>query len=52
MRYRRSRFSNFSNWTARASGHSLAFIAASTIIVGWADWTRTVARSTSTNVRA
>ncbi|HWA42791.1 MAG TPA: low affinity iron permease family protein [Hypericibacter adhaerens] len=36
MHYRRSRFSHFANWIARASGHPLAFMTACAIIVVWA----------------
>ena len=36
MHYRSSRFSNFANWTARASGHPAAFMTAVLVIVVWA----------------
>jgi len=35
MLYRRSRFSHFANWTARASGHPLSFMTACLIILVW-----------------
>jgi low affinity Fe/Cu permease len=35
MHYRRSRFSHFANWTARASGHPLVFMLACLIIFVW-----------------
>ena len=35
MLYRRSRFGSFANWTARASGHPLAFMTACLIILVW-----------------
>jgi low affinity Fe/Cu permease len=33
--YRTSPFSRFANWTARASGHPLAFAMAAAVIVAW-----------------
>ena len=33
--YRRSPFSRFANWTARASGHPIAFLLAAGVIVVW-----------------
>jgi low affinity Fe/Cu permease len=35
MHYRRSRFSHFANWTARASGHPAAFVTAALVILVW-----------------
>jgi len=35
MHYRRSRFSRFANWTARAAGHPLCFMIACLVILAW-----------------
>jgi low affinity Fe/Cu permease len=35
MHYRRSCFSRFANWTARAAGHPLSFIIACLVILIW-----------------
>jgi low affinity Fe/Cu permease len=35
MHYRRSRFSQFANWAARAAGHPLSFLTACLVILVW-----------------